>query len=200
MKVLIAIPCFDMVHTEFMRSMLDLEKPAGASYTIVKNTMIYAARNIIALNAIECGFDRVVWFDSDMSIPKDAITRMMQDMDGGAEMVSGLYFGRRENSRPIVYKKLWWSYQNNNLDAGAENYIDFPDGLFECDAVGFGCCATSVNLLKCVQEEDGLPFQPLQGIGEDLSFCYRVRRLGEKIYCDSHIRCGHIGQKEYRGD
>ena len=196
-KILIAVPCFDMVHTDFMESMVNLQKPEGSYFTVLKNTLINEARDIIAANAVKSGFDWVAWFDSDMRIPPDALIRLMEDAQDGREIVSGLYFTRRENIKPVCYKRLWWSMAGNKLDSGAENFYDYPDGLFECAGVGFGCCLTSVPLLKRVGDKFGTPFFPLYGAGEDLSFCWRVGQLGEKIYCDSRIMCGHIGTKEY---
>ena len=50
------------------------------------------------------------------------------------------------------------------------------------------------ELVKKVQEKYGLPFSPILGFGEDLSFCMRARDVGSEIYCDSRIKVGHIGQ------
>ena len=49
------------------------------------------------------------------------------------------------------------------------------------------------ELLRKVRERFKLPFSPVLGFGEDLSFCMRVSELGETIYCDSRIRLGHVG-------
>ena len=43
----------------------------------------------------------------------------------------------------------------------------------------------------------GSPFYPLMGMGEDTTFCFRAKQDGEKIYCDSRIKAGHVGQYEY---
>ena len=56
---------------------------------------------------------------------------------------------------------------------------------------------TSVELLKKLVDKYGAPFTPMMGLGEDLSFCLRVTATGSKMYCDSRIMCGHIGQKVY---
>lgn len=199
-KILIAVPCFDMVHADFMESIVNLHKPENAYFTKIKNTLINEARDIIAANAIKAGFDWVAWFDSDMTFPPDTLVRLFDDAQDGKQMVSGLYFTRREKPKPVCYKKLWWDY-DGELDCGAENYYDYPDGVFECAAVGFGCCLTSVELLKRVGDEFGVsPFSPLYGMGEDMAFCWRVNQIGEKVYCDSRIKCGHIGMKEYGAD
>ena len=39
----------------------------------------------------------------------------------------------------------------------------------------------------------GNPFTPLVGVGEDLSFCWRARELGRKVWVDPHILLGHVG-------
>lgn len=198
MKTLIGIPCFETVYTDFMKSMLDVEKPEGACYTVVKNSLVYDARNIIALNAIGCGFDRVAWFDSDMKIPTDAMVQMSRDMDNGAEFVIGIYFTRTDPIRPVLCSELWWDWKNGELDTGAKTFFEYPaDSLFECKAVGFGCAMVSVDLLKRVHDHFGLPFSPLHGLGEDYSFCWRVSQLGVPIYCDSRVKCGHIGAVAY---
>ena len=195
-KTLIGIPCMSMVHTDFMDSFIKLQKPPGTSYTIIKNTLIHDSRAIIAQNAIEAGFDRVFWMDSDMIFPPDALVQLSADMDTGIEFVSGLYVSRRPpNIRPVTYKRMWYEVkEDNTYEAGAVNYYDYPEGLSEVEATGFGCCLTSVDLLKRVGDKWGAMFQPIPCMGEDLSFCWRAKEMGVKMYLDSRVKCGHIGE------
>ena len=51
----------------------------------------------------------------------------------------------------------------------------------------------NVSLIKKVQDKFGLPFSPILGFGEDLSFCARARQVGAEIYCDSRAKMGHVG-------
>ena len=200
-KTLIAVPCFDMVHEGFMSSMLKLKKPGETIYASQKNTLIYNARNTIATNAINDGFDRVLWFDSDLTFQDDTMERLVEDMEaGGYDIVSGLYFLRKPNTKPIVFDNLVWEMDTETkmVEAGATYYEDYPkDALFECAGVGFGCVMTTTDILKRVSDKYGLPFTPLLGLGEDLSFCWRATNVGAKIMCDSRIKCGHIGQVEF---
>ena len=72
MKItLIATPAHDMVHAEYTRALMNLEKPAGTGYAMITNTLIYTSRNLIAQEAVKAGFDRVLWIDSDMVFPDD---------------------------------------------------------------------------------------------------------------------------------
>lgn len=194
MKTLIAVPCFDMVHTDFMQSLIALEKPADTSFTVVKNTLINVARNVIAKNAVKAGFDRVMWLDSDMKFSPDILMKLSADMDKGLDLVTGLYFTRKPPLKPVIYSELSWEKVDGNPDVRAGNFYDYPEGLTEIAGCGFGCCLTSVDLLNRVGERFGLPFDPLPGLGEDLAFCWRCIQIGATMYADTTVKCGHIGQ------
>ena len=196
MKTLIAVPCFDMIHTGFVKSFIDLEKPDGTAYAIITNTLIYEARNMIAQKSIEEGFDRVLWLDSDMIIPQDALIMLNADMDTGKDFVSGLYFMRKPPVNPVVCDNIFRRVkEDGEVESAASSYINYPkDTVFEIAGAGFGCVMTSADLLKRLVERYGAPFTPMMGMGEDLSFCLRATCIGAKMYCDSRIKCGHIGQ------
>ena len=197
MKTLIAVPCFDMVHADFMESLVNLQKPPETSWTMVKNTLIHDARNIIAANAIEAGFDRVMWFDSDMTFKPDTLIELTKVMDAmGVDMVSGLYFTRRPPKiKPVAYKESWYKVRKDgSVDTGAVNFTDYPDNAITAvDAVGFGCCLTTCGILKRVGERFGAPFDMIPTMGEDMSFCWRAKQIGAKIVLDTGVKCGHIG-------
>ena len=196
-RTLIAVPCFDMVHTDFMKCMLDMVKDDNTSYTVIKNSLIYNARNTIAQNAIRYGFDRVLWLDSDMLFPPYILPELSEHMDKGLDFVSGLYYMRSEQKRPVVYSDVWYKVTSNEAESGATPVDAMPYGLFEVGGAGFGCVMTSVTMLKVLVERYGAPFTPMMGLGEDLAFCWRAKQNGFKMYCDSRIKCGHIGQAVY---
>lgn len=198
-KILIAVPCFDMVNIDFACSFINMEKPEGTEFTIIKNTLIYNARNNIAKDAVKDGFQFVLWLDSDMVFQPDIIARLSEDIDKGYDMVSGLYVERKQNPRPVLFDEIVWKIiEEGNVEAGASFFFDYPkDALFPCDGFGFGCVMVSVDLIKRVGDKYSLPFQPLLGLGEDLAFCWRAKQLGAKIGCDSRIKCGHIGSMMY---
>lgn len=196
MKTLIAIPCMDMMHTDCSRSVMEMDKVGDVQCGYIQGTMIYTARNIIARNAIDEGFDRVFWIDSDMVIPKDAMIKLSAHMDAGFDVVTGLYFGRRKPYNPMIMDTLkWYVHEDGEVEASATSYLNYPhDSLFEIAGCGFGCVMTSVDILKKAVDLCGAPFTPMLGIGEDVAFCWRVTHMGKKIYCDSSIKCGHVGK------
>ena len=187
----------DMIHTAFMKSMLALQKVGDeVQYAISCSSLVYDARNTLAKQAITEGYDRILWFDSDMDFAPDTMKRLSEDMDEGREFVSGLYFKRKAPVKPIIYKECGYyhSPEKDEITPVAVCYEDYPkDQIFEIAAAGFGGCMMTTDLVKRVADEFGLPFAPMMGFGEDLSFCGRATQLGVKLYCDSRIKLGHVG-------
>ena len=196
---LIATPAHEMVHAEYTRALMDLEKPAGTGYAMITNTLIYTSRNLIAQEAVKAGFDRVLWIDSDMVFPDDTLIRLAADLDEGLDLVSALCFTRREPSVPCIQSKLTWEVKPDGwVNTTADIFYDYPvDELFEIEGCGFGCVMTSCDLLKRMIEKYGAPFYPLMGMGEDTTFCFRAKQEGVKMYCDSRVKIGHVGSKVF---
>lgn len=199
MKTLIAIPCLDMIRTEFLRSLLGLELSGEVQYTFAQNTLIYDGRNQLAGVAMDGGFDAVLWLDSDMVVPSDLLKRMIAHFEAGREMVTGLYFTRRTPVEPVIYRRLYFTREDPQFPTPhAESMNDYPkDSVFPVYACGFGAVMTSTALIRRVRERFGLPFSPQSGWGEDLSFCIRAHEVGATITCDSTIKCGHVGKYVY---
>lgn len=196
MKTLIALPCMDMVHTVFLKSLIGMDRVGQVKFAFSCSSLIYDARNTLAKQAVTEGFDRVLWLDSDMDFEPDLLKRLSEDMDEGRELVSGLYFKRKAPVKPVIYQHLGLvkTIDGEGVTPVAVPYEDYPkDSVFQIAGCGFGGCLVSVNLIKRVGEKYGLPFSPVMGFGEDLSFCSRATQLGVDLYCDSRVKMGHVG-------
>ena len=211
MKTLIAIPCMDMVPVGFVQSLLHLYKGTDTDVAMQVNSLVYDSRNLICLTAIEKGYDRVMWFDSDMMFTPSTMQMLHADMDGkdfdgncigpGMDMVTGLYFRRKPRYNPVIFRELDEPVQDasGKLVGRVKEYdLSYPQNtLFTVAGCGMGCCMTSVKLIKDVWDKFGPAFSPYPWAGEDLSFCHRVNKLGYRIWCDSRVSCGHIGSFVY---
>lgn len=194
MRTLIAVPCMDMVHTDFLRALLSLEVTGEVQYTFAQSSLIYDARNKLADVAMSEDFDRVLWLDSDMTFPPDLFRRLHADLDGGKELVSGLYFGRRPPFAPIVYRQLYFTHEDRWPTPHADSFKDYPeDAVFQVAGCGFGAVMMTVDLVRRIYERFGPVFSPVSGFGEDLSFCLRASELGVGLWCDSSLKLGHVG-------
>lgn len=196
MKTLVALPCMDMVHTVFMKSLMGMDRIGQCGFAFSCSSLIYDARNQLAKQAVTEGYDRVLWLDSDMDFQPDLLKQLSADMDEGREFVTGLYFKRKAPVKPVIYKSLGF-YKDEGKEGVtpvAVPYEDYPkDSVFPIAACGFGGCLVSTDLIKRVGDKFGLPFSPVMGFGEDLSFCTRVTELGVEMFCDSRVKMGHVG-------
>ena len=190
MKILIAIPCMDMIDTPFAASLCGLRRVGDCQFTFVTGSLVYDSRNKIAAKAIELGSEYVMWFDSDMTFQPDTLERLMAHMED-KDIVSGLYFRRAGTYNPVLFSGL---HEKENGTIVADHLIDYPkDEVFEVAGIGFGCVLMKTSVLFDMAAALHDWFTPNGRVGEDLSFCLRASKLGYKIWVDPTIKCGHVG-------
>ena len=206
MRTMIAIPCMDMMHSNFVMSLTGLRLEGDIKFAYSVSSLVYDSRNSLARKAIVEGFDQILWLDSDMEFQPDLYKRLKADLDEGRDMVSGLYMTRKIQIKPCIFDKCGYEHlTGNEVKPFAHSYYDYPkDSIFEIDACGFGGVLMKVPMIKAIEEKFGLPFSPILGFGEDISFCLRAKELGYKVWCDSRIKMGHVGyhtfeEKDYVG-
>ena len=199
MKTLIAIPTLSTVHVQFMTSLMAMEKPPGTALAIEMDSLVYIARGNLVMKAIEGEFDNILWIDSDMIFAPDLLTRMQKHAEDGKQFVTALCFRRNLPTSPVICKELEWEQSAKGFTSQQRAYMDYPqNSVFEIAGAGFGCCLTSLDLITRLAKAYGTsPFTPMPSLSEDFSFCWRVREIGEKMWCDSSIKLGHIGTLTY---
>ena len=199
MKTLIAIPCMDYIEADFVECLTELVSrysPDEVEVKYLKASLVYDARNQLTKYVLDKGcYDFVLWLDSDMTFKPDLLDRLMEDIDG-RQAVTGLCFGRRPPFKPCIYKKL--DVEQTATPSGpmlmptCENWFDYPrDQIFEVQACGFACVLMRTEVLEKMLVY-GVPFFPVGGLGEDLTFCWRARKQGITFHCDSRLKIGHI--------
>ena len=193
MSIFVAIPCMDMLHTAFFRSVIGMHVVDNVRFGTSCSSLIYDARNALVNQAIDEGHDRILWLDSDMIFEPDLMELMAADLDDGLDYVCGLFFKRKPPFTPCIFKEAGYVPEGEQLKPFVEFYEDYPkDQIFEVKASGFGAVMMKTEAAKKVRNKYGVPFSPLIGFGEDLSFCLKMRELGYKLHCDSRIKVKHI--------
>ena len=168
--------------------MLMFQRTEGVEWLLhmTENSLVYDARNDMAQVAMHNGADYVLWIDSDMTFPADALQRLLAlDKD----VVTGLYFQRNGQHKPVIYSHVG--------EDGTQGFTDIPTEPFQVDGCGFGMVLMRTEVIRRVAKEYGLLFHPIPQLGEDLSFCYRWKEIGGEIWCDPSVKCGHIGEYEW---
>lgn len=191
MKTLIAIPCMDQVPSAFCQSISTLNRVDECMIAFQVGSLVYESRNKLAQKAIEADADWVLWLDSDMVFNGDLLRRMLGTATKEkTDFVTGVYYRRVEPYTPTLFKTL-------DFDGGICTWSDvdeIPDKPFEVAGCGFGAVLLHTQVLyDVVAKFDGRMFHPLDGVGEDLSFCWRARQCDYKIIADPTLPLGHMG-------
>lgn len=160
---------------------------------LLKSSLVYDARNQASQKAVDEGYDYVLWLDSDMTFEPDLLEKMLAEV-GDRPVLSGLCFGRRPPFRVCLYSDITVTQEaNGGHMPKAIVYADYPrDELIEVAGCGWACVLQRVDMLDVMLTVYGVPFFPIGGLGEDLSFCYRARQLDYKMYADTRLKIGHL--------
>lgn len=189
-KILISVPCRDMISVGFVEDLFRLIKPCQCDIRFGISGLVFDARDEAAQIAVTEGYSHVLFIDSDMTFEPLALVKALSRED---DILTGLYFKRKDQHGPVAYKHIQMRLKE---DACAEP-IDTIEDYFEVEGCGFGFCLVKTSVLLEVFKGSVSCFEPLPGMGEDLSFCLRAINKGFKIMCDSTIEIGHIGSYVY---
>ena len=197
MKVFIAVPCMDTLSAKFASCLVNLvnnPRKYDVEVGFHVGSLVYDSRNKLAERAINSNADYVLWLDSDMTFMPDTLHMMLLTLiNNQLPILAGNYYRRRPPFTPTIFKEVTISHLGVRCDNYPEDEIPEKD-LFEIEGCGFGCVLMRKDVLWNVmiqQNQDGLLFSPIKGVGEDLSFCWRARQCGYKITCDPTIALGH---------
>jgi hypothetical protein len=146
--------------------------------------------------------DWIIFIDDDMTFQPDAIRRLVEtQQEHDLDMVGALCFQRGEPYQPTLYMRE---------SATAGNYVFLEDwerdSVVEVDATGMAFVLITKRLLLKIagefpdrmQRQAGRPPSYFRwdekGFGEDMTFCQDVKKAGGKIFVDTSIKTGHIGE------
>lgn len=191
MNILIAVPSMDSVPAVFAQSLSMLQKVGNCAVAFQVGSLIYNSRNDLAQKALKMHADYVLWLDSDMMFEPNLLVKMMNTLkENNLDILSGVYYRRVKPFSPVLFSKL--SIDEDTYFCEHENLNAYPeDKLFEVEGIGFGCVLMSTDVLLEVGIKYKDWFSPIGKVGEDLSFCWRARQMGYKIFVDPKIQLGH---------
>lgn len=210
-RVVVAIPSHDSAPFPFAVDLANL-----AFFTVatglreidtfgivgITSTVIHHARNGLLRRCMgqTPTPTHVLWLDSDMRFPRDALLRLLQhDVD----MVGINYVRRELPTQFTAYKRVAADGEVS------EHCVTAPDstGLEMVDAVGLGLCLMKTEILARLPDPDAEPWFQFPWLpklrlmqGEDVHFCSLLRDHGVRVYVDHDLSkaCAHIGSFEYK--
>lgn len=190
-KVFIAVPSMDTLPALFCQSLALLRRAGDTMIGFEVGSLVYNARNNLARQAIKAEADWILWLDSDMVFGPDLLQRMMKVCtENDIEFLTALCFRRKPPYTPCLFDRL------EKIDKGASYtaLLSVPEGRFKVGGCGFaGVLMSTQIILDVAAKYNGRMFDPIEGMGEDVSFCWRARQCGYELWCDSSIELGHVG-------
>jgi hypothetical protein len=138
---------------------------------------------------MEAGATHVLWLDSDMRFPKDALGRLLAH---GEPIVGANYTTRRPPYLPTAETAEGYLFGSPDLD-----------GLVEVSHLGMGLLLVDTDVFRKIGEPYfalGYNRQDGSYVGEDFYFCKKARDHGYKVYVDQTLsrEVRHIGETEFR--
>lgn len=193
MKTFIAIPSMDNIPALFGQSLALLQRAGDTQIGWEVGSLVYNARNNLARQAIKSEADWVLWLDSDMVFAPDTLQRMLKVCtENDIDFLTAVCFRRKPPYTPCLFDRL--DLLPDDKGASYTALLSVPEGRFKVGGCGFAGVLMSLDVLLSVQSKfNGRMFDPLTGMGEDVSFCWRARECGYDIWCDSSIEFGHVG-------
>lgn len=195
-KLAIGLPLVDAkVPSQFLDSWVTLQKPAFVYCRPMFPTGfggdIATVRNDIVEQALVRGCTHLLFMDTDQTYPIDTIEKLISH---DKDIVGAKVHIRYPPFHPTLFK----------YDKGEDDYYMVSDEewkkreLMEVDATGTGCILIKTSVFMDIEYPWFEFTKTKEGkvVGEDISFCRKVKKAGYKIYVDTSINCGHIGTLE----
>jgi GT2 family glycosyltransferase len=187
--VVIGIPFHGDVDHEFISSILSINKPGGNGAVVFAKTvrtLISPARNLLAQAALDYDSQFLLFVDSDMVFESQCLMRLMQRAcDPNISIIGGLALKRNAPFEPCIM----------NRKKGKWKYCQIPEvpGLYEVDAIGMAFTLIKTKVFKDLKKPYFYPDK--EGLREDLNFCWNAKKAGHRVFVDTTVQVGHLGER-----
>lgn len=194
MKIAISVPHTGVIKTKTAFSLIRMLKKFPYDYCFMESegSILHLNRERLAQGAIENECTHLLFVDSDMIFPEDALLKLLgrnKDIIGTTCNSRGL--GVFCGYSPVATHKI----------EDKEEVIDEKHGeLLKCAAVGTGFMLIKTKVFKNLKQPWFFWESNEKGeliTGEDVWFCRLARKAGFDIWCDMSIKMGHIGDYIY---
>ena len=196
MKLLVSTPAYDpLVCIETYAAAMSLDTlgmevgcftPTGYS--------IAEARTKAAHEALDRDADWLLFIDSDVVPPKDALRNLLSH---NVDICFG-YYNKGTNSEG---RTCLCEVNRDNFDSfihkdELREMRDSGEELIEVRGGGFGCVLVRTDVFRRLDEPWFEYVWSYSGrkLSEDYGFCVKCRDAGIRMYADTRVDCGHVKQ------
>lgn len=134
--------------------------------------------------------DWLLQLDTDHMFAPDMLKRMFRLIGENPDIkvLSGIYQSKYPPHSPVM--GVW-------KDKRVAPILDWDrrKDLLQVGAVGAGCLLVHRDVFKKITKETGQnPFDIIEGLSEDYSFCWRCKELDIPVWVAPKIQCHHLVQ------
>lgn len=197
-KLLVGIPGYDGIVAECQENIIGMmyrtarETDLQLGIKVIVKREQWRARNTLVTAALAGRFDYLLMLDDDMLVPHNLITSLLaHDKD----VVGALYYQRGGYFRPVIMDFMENEYGeiNSRFWQAHDDRIVSNRGLHQVDIIGGGCMLFKTHVFDKMSHPI---FQWEKEAGTDVAICHRLKEAGFKVYCDTSIELGHVGDKQ----
>lgn len=191
--VVICVPCRDTVHSLFAYNLIQLINHCnhvGIKTHLIMETgsLISKQRQQLAEEALKFDAEYILWLDSDMSFPPNALETLLRH---NQPVVACNYCTRSSPLKGVAYSSIgnWDSWIDSN---------GIGDDTSLVEGVGMGCMLVKSSVFHRMEKpwfEIKYHKEFNDHIGEDFYFCTKIRELGHDIVIDNNLsrELKHLG-------
>ena len=200
MNIFIAVPTFENIYPDTMKSIYGLDcGEHEVAFDFVRGYDVATARNKIAQQALDEGFDYVLMVDNDVVLPEDALLNLM---DATKDVTLGYYAHRDADNiyrgNTCVCKLGYFNYPLES-EYTAQELLDLKAQetyKIQIHGGGMGCALINTEVFLRIAYPwyswVNYPGKERLRLSEDLYFCEQCHKAGIKIYADTRVGCGHM--------
>ena len=212
--IMIGTPYYANVAGKFALSLAqtvyDLYPKYRVALATAESSQVHINRNIIVRTAYEQKADYLIFIDSDMVWLTTYIEKLIKS---GKDVIGGLCTTRkvRKTKDGSPYTPLC-VYESDGAGR-CRPIAEIPKVPFRCFAIGAGFLLLTKSIVRRLWDDrykNGYPFDLIAHglssdkmtvesiyLGEDISFSWRLRKMGVDIWCEPSVRPGHVGESVY---
>ena len=188
-RILIAIPTFENIMPDTFKSIYGLQRPEGFDlmFDFVRGYDCARARNLIASEAIEYGFDYVLMVDSDVIIPPHTLVSMLSSpVDLCAACCP------RKNTRNGTFE-VFKLGQRDYVETYTYDELKALTGKIDVKSGGGGCILIRIDALKQLSRPyfKYVEYDSGDVLSEDNYFSGKMAEAGFKVQADTGVMIGH---------
>ena len=176
-----------------------LALPPGSQTMQARGFNYDANRNLCLKGMLQGGFGWLMWVDTDVHVPRDAVMRLLAS---GRDLIGGVYF-RKEP--PYLSVASVAQFDASGIFVHGKLPEHQPGDVVPVDFLGSGCTLISRRCVEDMFARFPRPYQwaldvapvmdhegkPLPGYSEDFIFSVRAREIGYQPYLHTGVVCQH---------